>query len=96
VADATIAGADAAREAHKNPEDKSPIKGANRQIDGTVGEPLRADRITLNTGAGERSFEVRDVMHERISRLHKGESVILLVDQDNKVVDIAVPPQKNR
>lgn len=96
VADATFASSNAAKEAHKNVGDKSPIKGANRQVDGTVGEPLRADRITLRTEEGERSFEVRDVMHERISKLQKGESVILLVDNDNKVVDMAVPPQESR
>lgn len=93
VIDTTFASLSAAKDAHKNPEDKSPIKGANRQVDGTVGEPLRADRITLNTRAGERSFEVHDVMHETISKLQKGESVILLVDKENKVVDIAVPPR---
>lgn len=96
VADATFASVSAAKEAHKNLEDKSPIKGANRQVDGTVGEPLRADRITLTTGDGEQSFEVRDVMHERIAQLQKGDSVILLVDNENKVVDIAVPPRKSR
>ncbi|MGZ8366678.1 MAG: hypothetical protein ACXW37_09930 [Nitrospira sp.] len=93
VADATFASLSAAKDAHKNPEGKSPIKGANQQVDGTVVEPLRADRITLNTGDGERSFEVRDVMHERISKLQKGESVTLLVDKDKKVVDIAVLPK---
>lgn len=93
VADATFASLSAAKDAHKNSEGKSPIKGANQQVDGIVVEPLRADRITLNTGDGERSFEVRDVMHERISQLQKGESVTLLVDQDKKVVDIAVLPQ---
>lgn len=96
VTDATFASVSAAKEAHQNPEDKSPIKGANRQVDGIVGEPLRADRITLRTGDGERSFEVREVMIERTSKLQNGDSVILLVDNDNKVVDIAVPPQKSR
>jgi hypothetical protein len=93
VTDATFATVGAAKDAHKNFEDKSSIKGAHRQIDGTVVEPLRADHITLKTEDGERPFEVRGVMHERISKLQKGESVILLVDDDNKVVDIAVPPQ---
>lgn len=93
VADVTFASLSAAKDAHKNPEGKSPIKGANQQVDGTVVGSLRADRITLNTKDGERSFEVLDVMYERISRLKKGESVTLLVDQDKKVVDIAVLPQ---
>ncbi|OQW33437.1 MAG: hypothetical protein A4E19_03290 [Nitrospira sp. SG-bin1] len=96
VADATFASVSAAKEAHRNPEDKSPIKGANRQVDGTVGEPLRADRITLKTGDGERSFEVRDVMIERTSKLRSGDSVILMVDNENKVVDMAMPPQESR
>lgn len=91
VTDATFASLSAARDAHKNPDNKSPIKGANRQVDGTVVEPLRADRITLKTYDGERPFEVRDVIHDKISRLQKGESVILLVDSENKVVDMAVP-----
>jgi hypothetical protein len=96
VADGTFASMDSAKDAHKRPEAKSPIKGANRQVDGTVVEPLRAHRITIKTGEGERPFEVRDVMHERISKLQKGESVILLVDNENMVVDIAVPPGSAR
>ena len=96
VADGTFASKESAKNAHKRPEDKSPIKGANRQVDGTVVEPLHADRITIKTGDGERPFEVREVMHERISKLRKGESVILLVDNENKVVDIAVPPASSR
>jgi hypothetical protein len=93
VVDATFASMDAVKEAHKQPEHKSPIKAANRKVDGTVVEPLRADRITIKTGEGERPFEVREIIHDKVSKLHKGESVILLVDNENKVVDIAVPPQ---
>lgn len=96
VTDATFAGLDAAKEARKRPEDKSSIKGANRQVDGTVVEPLRADRITIQTGDGERPFEVRELMQERLSNLRKGESIILLVDNEDKVVDIAVPPASAR
>ena len=92
VTDGTFASMEAVKEAHKQFEKKSPIKGANRQVNGTVVEPLRADKITIKTGDGERPFEVREVMQDRISKLQKGESVILLVDNENKVVDIAVPP----
>lgn len=93
VIDATFASAEAVKEAHKQPEHKSPSKAANRKVDGTVVEPLRADHITIKTGEGERPFEVRDMIHDKVSKLHKGQSVILLVDNENKVVDIAVPPQ---
>jgi hypothetical protein len=96
VTDATFASLDAAKKAQKRPEDKSSIKGANRQVDGTVVEPLHGDRITIKTGDGERPFEVRELMQERLSKLSKGESVVLLVDKENKVVDIAVPPASAR
>jgi hypothetical protein len=94
ITDATFASLDAAKDAQKRPEDRSSIKGANRQVDGTVVEPLSGDRITIKTGDGERPFEVREIMQERLSSLRKGESVILLVDNENKVVDIAVPPAR--
>jgi hypothetical protein len=84
------------RDAGQRPEDQSSIKHANRQVDGTVVEPLSGDRITIKTGDGERPFEVREIMQERLSSLRKGESVILLVDNENKVVDIAVPPASDR
>lgn len=96
ITDTTFAGLDAAKDAQKRPEDRSSIKGANRQVDGTVIEPLNGDRITIKTGDGERPFEVREIMQERLSSLRKGESVILLVDNENKVVDIAVPPASAR
>jgi len=99
VSDGTFASVDAVKDIHRQPggtADKSSIKGANRQVDGTVVEPLRADRITIKTVDGERPFEVREVMKDRISKLQKGELVILLVDNENKVIDIAVPPASSR
>lgn len=93
VIDATFSDLQAAQQAHQKPELKSPIKGAHRQIDGTIVEPLAADRITIRTGKGsDRPFEVRGVIHDKLSNLRKGESVILLVDKEDKVIDVAVPP----
>jgi hypothetical protein len=92
VSDGTFASMDGMKGQPADTAHRSSIKGANRQVDGTVVEPLHADKITIKTKEGERPFEVREVMHDRISKLQKGESVILLVDNENKVIDIAVPP----
>jgi hypothetical protein len=94
VADATFASTQAARSAHKDAEHKSPIKGAHRQVDGTVSEPLSANRITIQTAQGERPFEVHQVVQDKLAKLNKGETVILLVDKEDKVIDVAVPPQR--
>ena len=93
VIDATFSDLQAAQQAHQKPELKSPIKGAHRQINGTIVEPLTADRITIRTGEGpERPFEVRGVIQDKLSNLRKGESIILLVDKEDKVIDVAIPP----
>lgn len=93
VVDATFADLKTSKQADQQPELKSPIKGAHRQINGTIVEPLTADRITIRTGEGsERPFEVREVIHDKLSNLRKGESVILLVDKEDKVIDVAIPP----
>jgi len=94
VADGTFASLETIKSQPSDTAHKSSIKGAHRQVDGTVVKPLHADKITIKTKEGERPFEVREVMHDRISKLQTGESVILLVDNENKVVDVAVPPQK--
>lgn len=74
-------------------DQKSPIKGAHKQIDGTVTAPLESNRITIRTGSGaEKPFEVREILQQKIAGLRKGDAVILLVDTDNKVIDVAIPP----
>ncbi len=79
--------------AHK---DMSPIKGAHKQADGTVVSPLNADRITLRTGTqAEQPFEVRETTRHKLESLRKGDAVILLIDTDNKVIDVAIPPRSH-
>ncbi|CAE6728283.1 MAG: hypothetical protein H8K06_17080 [Nitrospira sp.] len=74
----------------------SPIKGAHQQVDGTVVSPLTANRITLRTGTqAEQPFEVRETTRHKLESLRKGDAVILLIDTDNKVIDVAIPPRKD-
>lgn len=74
----------------------SPIKGAHKQVDGTVVSPLNANRITLRTGTqAEQPFEVRETTRHKLESLRKGDAVILLVDTDNKVIDVAIPPRSH-
>lgn len=99
ISDGTFANVEAAKAAHRQPGgtgEKSNIKGANRKVDGTVVEPLHAHRITIKTGEGERPFEVHEVIQDRLSKLQKGESVILLVDNENKVIDVSIPPASSK
>ena len=72
---------------------KSPIKGAQRRVTAILIEPLSKDRITVRTMDGkERPYEVRTAIKDRVAQIPKGKVIVLLVDEENKVADIAVPP----
>lgn len=93
VADATFANVEAVKEAHRQPLAKAPIKGAHKQVEGTVASPLDGNRIAVRSRSGsETPFEIRETVQPKIAALRKGDEVILLVDTENKVIDIAVPP----
>jgi hypothetical protein len=93
VVDVNFASNEAAERAGQIPEDKSPLKGAQQRVLGTVAKPLEESLITIRTRDGEEQrFEVRPSMRNRIAALPQGEAVVLLIDGDNQVADVAVPP----
>jgi hypothetical protein len=93
IVDVNIASTQAGGHAGAMSEQKSPLKGAQQRILGTVVKPMQEDRITIRTREGqEQPFEVRPSMRDKIAALAKGEAVVLLVDGDNQVADVAVPP----
>ncbi len=93
IADASFTSAQSVKEAHQQPVPKPPIKGAHKQVSGTIATVFDGSQIALRPPSGpESKYEVRGTVQEKISKLQKGDSVILLVDTENKVIDIAVPP----
>lgn len=93
IADGASIDHPAAKAAHQQPERLSPIKGAHSKVDGTIVSPLKSNRITIRTGNGsEKPYEVREILHQKMAGLQKGDAVILMVDKENKVIDLAVPP----
>lgn len=70
---------------------RTPPKAVYRRVDGTL---LRtADRVWIHTAEGqEESFETRPYVRERLSALPGGSSVTLLLDDEDKVADLAKPP----
>jgi translation initiation factor IF-1 len=93
IVDVNFVSKEAAERAAQMPEQKSPLKGAQQRMLGTVITPLQESRITIRTRNGEeKDFEVRPSMRKRMAALPKGEKIVLLLDGDNQVADIAVPP----
>lgn len=93
IVDVNFASKEAAERAGQMPEQKSSLKGAQERVLGTVITPLHESRITIRTRESEeQQFEVRPSMRKRMAELPKGEKIVLLLDGDNQVADVAVPP----
>jgi hypothetical protein len=70
---------------------RTPPKSTYRRVDGTL---LRtADRVWIHTSDGqEQSFETRPYVREKLTALPGGSSIILLIDDEDKVADLARQP----
>lgn len=93
ILDSNFASEKAVERAEARPQEKTPIKGAHRQVAGTLVEPAAEGHVTIltQTGNDERSYEVRSYVMKKLITLKTGQGVILLVDRENKVIDVAIP-----
>jgi TusA-related sulfurtransferase len=74
---------------------KSPPKAAYQRIEATIVKPT--NWISVRTARGEeKSYEVRPFVQEKLKQVRPGEQVILLLDNENKVGDIAIPSRSSR
>ncbi|MBS0181436.1 MAG: hypothetical protein JSS39_03485 [Nitrospira sp.] len=75
---------------------RSVPKASDRQLEATLVTPPVL-MVTVRTNDGkEQHVEVRPFVEEKLGNLPKGKSVILLLDDENKVTDVAVPPGSQR
>jgi hypothetical protein len=90
VIDATF-GSEEALQRKTGEWKRSPPKAPYRRVEGTV---VRSPGwIMVKTADGkEQMFEVRPHVQEKLSKAGEGAPVVLMVDDDNKVSDVARPP----
>lgn len=91
IVDVTFGNEQALQEAVKGWKGSPPM-GVDREVRGTIWEPLSANQITIQRGDGSRqTYEVRSFVKDKVAKLGKGAEITLLVDGEQKVTDIAVP-----
>ena len=66
--------------------------GVDREIRGTFLKSGLSNQVTILTSEGAQTFEVRPFLQKKLSALEAGSRLILLIDAENKVTDIAIPP----
>lgn len=93
IVDVTFGSTEAVHRAAKLWKQKTPLKGNFERIIGTVVTPLENNRIAIRTKKGEmQPYEVRPLAQQMLAKLSAGDAVVLLVDDEHKVIDIAIPP----
>ncbi len=90
VIDATF-GSDEAIQRKTSEWKRSPPKAPYRRVEGTV---VRSPGwIMVKTPDGkEQLFEVRPYVREKLAQAGEGADVVLMIDDENKVSDVARPP----
>jgi hypothetical protein len=93
IVDVTFGSKEAVHRAAELWQKKTPLKGNFARVTGTILTPLDSNRIAIRTEEGKKqSYDVRLLAQERLAKLSKGDAVVLLVDDENKVTDVAIPP----
>ena len=97
IVDVTMGTAESVQRAAELKQQKSPLKGNLNQVTGNILKPLMDNTIVIRTKDGkEHSYQVRPLVQQRLGTLSKGDAVVLLVDDENKVTDVAFVPDKPR
>lgn len=96
IVDVTFGGKEAVHRAAELWQQKTPLKGNFDRIAGTILTPLENNRIAIRTEEGnEQPYEVRPLAQRRLANVSKGHAVVLLVDDEGKVTDVAIPPRSS-
>ena len=97
IVDVTFGSKEAAARSSEQSLKMSPIKGNLAQVRGKIVKPLHDNRIVIQTQDGkEQSYEVRPLIQPKLSELSKGDAAVLLVDNEQKVTDVAFEPSSNK
>lgn len=95
IVDVTYGSKEAVHRAAELWQKKTPLKGNLSRIVGVVVKPLKDDTIVIRAEDGkDRSYQVRPLIQQRLAALSKDDSVVLLVDDEHKVTDVAFAPKK--
>lgn len=97
IVDVTYGTMDDVHRAAELWQKKTPLKGNFSRVAGVILTPLDNKQIAIRDEHGKaRVYDVRPLIEQKLAPLDPGEAVILFVDDENKVTDVAVPPAKQK
>jgi hypothetical protein len=97
IVDVTYGSMDAVHRAAELLQKKTPLKGNFNRVTGVIQTPLDNAKTAIRDEDGKaRRYDVLPLVEQKLAPLDKGDAVILFVDDENKVIDVAVPPTKQK
>lgn len=97
IVDVTFESREAVHRAAELWEKKAPLKGNLGRITGVILTPLKNNTIAIRTDAGtEHRYVVRPLGQQRLAQLAKGQEVVLFIDEEEQVMDVAFVPHGER
>ena len=91
IADVTYNSLEAVAKAQQLWQQKTPLKASFSRVSGVIVKRLKNHTISIRTEDGkEYDYEVRPLMQIKLHSLTEGKSVVLFVDDENKVTDVSV------
>src|SRR5262249_197340 len=96
IVDVTFGSKEAVHRAAELWQKKSPLKGNLERIAGVILMPLHQNKVVIRTdAANHQQYQIPPFVQPRLKALSKGEAVVLLVDEENMVGDVAIPPRSS-
>ena len=93
IADVTYVNKAAARKATAASEDRSPLKNPFERTPGVLSSTLKDGSIGITTESGRvENYKVRPLVEPLLKGLSEGSAVILMLDDEHMVTDVAIPP----
>lgn len=95
IVDVTFGSKEAVHRAAELWQKQSPLKGNLAQVSGRIVTPLKDNTIVIRTEDGkDHTYKVRPLIQTRVATLSSGDAAVLLVDDEHKVTDVAIAPDK--
>lgn len=96
IVDVTFGSRESVHRAAELWQKKTPLKGNFSHISGVILEPLSHNTVAIRTENGtQHRYDVRPLIQDRLRSLSQGDSVVLLVDNENMVTDVAIAPKSS-
>ncbi|MEX2494261.1 MAG: hypothetical protein WD425_21185 [Nitrospirales bacterium] len=95
IVDVTYSGQKEVDKAQGLVEKKTPLKASFKKVTGVLVQPLKENTISIKENGKEQQYEVRSLVQKKIKALSPGQSIVLFIDDENKVTDVSFEKEKS-